>query len=262
MSPRPQWEEIERALAALLSTLPTETSPELPLPQAALMARLRKDIGNAIERLSQLKLGLDPIKPPATFFDPADPVVVGQLIARTMLAQPRVQLGDLRPFYGSGVYALYYSGTFPAYLPVCGRETPLYVGKADPRAPSAASPQEQGRTLSNRLSDHAKSITYAENLAIEDFHCRYLVVKSAWQNTAETYLIDHFKPIWNRELSICYGFGKHGDDPNTRKNTRSPWDTLHPGRPWAGQGNLPYSLSPAEISAAIAEHFAANPPRE
>ena len=53
------------------------------------------------------------------------------------------------------------------------------------------------------------------------------------QNGAENYLIDLFKPIWNSEIGICYGFGKHGDDPGTRKNLRSPWDSLHPGRDWA-----------------------------
>ena len=38
-------------------------------------------------------------------------------------------------------------------------------------------------------------------------------------------------------MGICYGFGKHGDDPQTRANLRSPWDTLHPGRDWAHRGS-------------------------
>ena len=50
------------------------------------------------------------------------------------------------------------------------------------------------------------------------------------------YLIDRFKPIWNNETKVCFGFGKHGDNAATRRNTVSPWDTLHPGRPWATGG--------------------------
>ncbi len=46
-------------------------------------------------------------------------------------------------------------------------------------------------------------------------------------------LIDLFEPIWKSEVDICYGFGKDGDDPETRANQRSPWGTLHPGCDWA-----------------------------
>ncbi|HZK66213.1 MAG TPA: DNA cytosine methyltransferase [Chloroflexota bacterium] len=69
------------------------------------------------------------------------------------------------------------------------------------------------------------------------------------------------RQVWNNETKICYGFGKHGDDPLTRSNTRSPWDTLHPGRKWAStEGNKPYHLSPEEIAASITEHLRKNPP--
>lgn len=121
----------------------------------------------------------------------------------------------------------------------------------------AVSVVEQG----DRLRDHAKSIRSAENLRVEDFDCRYLVVKSAWQNTAETYLIQRFRPVWNNEVGICYGFGKHGDDPRTRGNQRSPWDTIHPGRPWATRvGNRPNDLTAQDILARIVRHYVDSPP--
>ncbi|MFN0044429.1 MAG: Eco29kI family restriction endonuclease, partial [Alphaproteobacteria bacterium] len=78
---------------------------------------------------------------------------------------------------------------------------------------------------------------------------------------AEDYLIDLFKPIWNSEIGICYGFGKHGDAPETRANLRSPWDTLHPGRDWAHRDqNIRDAKSPDQITGKIAAHLAANPP--
>jgi hypothetical protein len=88
-----------------------------------------------------------------------------------------------------------------------------------------------------------------------------LVVKSAWQETAEDYLIAMFKPIWNNEMGVCYGFGKHGDAAKTRANRRSPWDTLHPGRKWATTSdNVPNEKSVTQILAEIAGHFAKFPP--
>ena len=69
-----------------------------------------------------------------------------------------------------------------------------------------------------------------------------------------------FKPIWNNEIDICYGFGKHGDDPKTRANLRSPWDTLHPGRDWAHRDpNMQDARPRQRILSDISNHFAANP---
>jgi hypothetical protein len=188
--------------------------------------------------------------------DPSDPEVIGKLIAETLLEQQRYPLANIPKFHGSGVYAIYYTGDFDAYLPVSKSETPMYVGKADPASHGAVTPVEQGTRLWGRLNDHRRNIGHANNLQLADFECRYLVVKSAWQITAEKYLINGFMPIWNDESRICFGFGKHGDDPGTRSNTRSPWDTLHPGRTWAWKdGNTPNPLTPEQIKANIGEHF-------
>ena len=107
-----------------------------------------------------------------------------------------------------------------------------------------------------------RSITHATNLNIANFECRHLVVRSAWIETAEDLLIHWFSPVWNNELKVCYGFGKHGDKADTRKNERSPWDTIHPGRPWAtAQNNTPNKLSIEDIYAAIAADYEAHPAR-
>jgi len=96
---------------------------------------------------------------------------------------------------------------------------------------------------------------------VEDFEYRALVVQTGWQDSAENYLIELFKPIWNSEVNICYGFGKHGDDPGTRANLRSPWDTMHPGRDWAHRDPKMKDARAAErITGDIAEHLAKYPP--
>lgn len=218
----------------------------------------RKQILKLMDKLQIVSTQLDPIKAPPKVFDPSDPSVIGKLIARTLLASPLHMLDDLDKFYGSGVYALYYTGNFIAYRPISNKDIPVYVGKVDPKSSKAINPEEQGVKLWNRLvGDHAKNLGKVKNLSSSDFRCRYLVVKSAWQNTAEKYLIDWFKPVWNDEMKVCFGIGKHGDSVDTRANTNSPWDTLHPGRAWA-ETMPPNSLSPEEIIDAVLDHYRKN----
>ncbi|MBE3040461.1 MAG: Eco29kI family restriction endonuclease [Chloroflexi bacterium] len=239
----------------LLAAVPEDLSTT-PSVTGSARNQLRQAIVALINRLENLSLALDPVRLPPYVLDPSDPQTMGTLIAQALLAQPRTPLKGVGRFYGSGVYALYYRGDFATYKPISRTETPIYVGKADPAEHGADSVLAQGERLSNRLGDHQRSIDAAENLRLEDFDCRYLVVKSAWQNTAESYLIDKHKPVWNNELGICYGFGKHGDSSDTRKNTRSPWDTLHPGRKWAATKNtVPNALSAKQIAEKILKHF-------
>ncbi|MGD9781136.1 MAG: Eco29kI family restriction endonuclease [Kiritimatiellia bacterium] len=67
-------------------------------------------------------------------------------------------------------------------------------------------------------------------------------------------MIRLFRPIWNKEVKICYGLGKHGDNADTRKNKRSPWDTMHPGRKWAADTTTD-QMALSEIEAKIKSHF-------
>lgn len=223
---------------------------------------VRREIGVVVEELARVMVGLDPVKEPESVFDPANPRTVGRFVGIALVAQDRHPLASVPSFYGSGVYALYYDGPFETYAPVVGTENPIYVGKADPANPAAKTPREQEQRLSGRLKDHARTIRKAtSSLDIEQFSCRYLVVQSGWQTAAEDYLINLFKPIWNDEIGICYGIGKHGDDPGTRGNLRSPWDTFHPGRDWAHRDqNIRDARPRDQIVSEISAHYKLHPP--
>lgn len=221
--------------------------------------KLEAQIKEAIDGLTTLLAKLDPVAQPTSVFDPSNPKVVGRFVALAMVAQDRHPLAHIPKFYGSGVYAIYYKGLFPAYQAISGTETPIYVGKASPNLSNARTPMEQGARLCGRLSDHRKNIgKAASTLDLADFEFRSLVVQSGWEAAAEDYLIHLFNPIWNRETNILYGLGKHGDSAKTRANQRSPWDTLHPGRAWAVATTVD-AKSVRQIDAELAAHFAQRP---
>ena len=89
---------------------------------------------------------------------------------------------------------------------------------------------DHGMALFKRLSEHSESVTVAENLNLQDFRCRFLVVDDIWIPLAESLLIEKFAPVWNRVLD---GFGNH-DPGRGRHSGKMPyWDCVHPGREWA-----------------------------
>jgi hypothetical protein len=222
--------------------------------------KLREELLSEARRLEWAAIRLDPTLRPRNVFDPSDPRTSGRIVALSMIAQPRHSLADLPAFYGAGVYALYYNGPYEAYLPLSGTEQPIYVGKADPKGAGAKDAVSQGTSLYDRLNEHRRNIMKATStLDIGHFECRFLIVQSGYQDTAENFLIDFFRPIWNSETRICFGLGKHGDSAGTRANKRSPWDTLHPGRTWA----LPLAEDQkpkTQIFLEIAEHLERVPP--
>lgn len=227
----------EHPLASLLSELRTLTG-RISAVEAGDDPRAIKKIRVGLEQVtSQLKsvtTKLDPILRPESIFDPTAPSTSGRVVALTLVAQTKHPLAKIPEFYGAGVYAIYYRGDFAPYAGLKERDHPIYVGKADPDNPSAKDAVSQGTKLSARLNEHARSIRKAvTTLDINDFECRFLIVQTGFQKSAEDYLINFFKPIWNSETKICFGLGKHGDSSETRVNKRSPWDTMHPGREWA-----------------------------
>lgn len=256
--PPQKLEDLATEIKRLSELIATEKAVDLPAPKAR---RVRSTITGACGKLQRLVADLDPIKHPGIVFDPSNPNVVGRVVAITLIAQTRKPLANVEKFYGSGVYAIYYNGGFKAYKPLSKREHPIYVGKADPSDAAAKTVYEQGDRLANRLGDHCRTVGKANTtLRLEDFEYRALVVQSGWQTPAEDYLIHLFRPIWNSEVGICYGFGKHGDAPQTRANLRSPWDTLHPGRDWAHRDKNMGDAKPAtQIVAEIQKHFGAHP---
>lgn len=252
-------ETLANQLKHLSETLAREEALPLPAQRAK---RVRKTITEAYDKLRKVIEDLDPIKHPGFVLEPSNPNVAGRIIGIAMIAQPRKPLATVERFYGSGVYALYYNGDFKAYRRISRKEHPIYVGKADPADPAGKTAMEQGDRLANRLNDHRKNIAKAAStLRLEDFEYRAVVVQTGYQAAAETYLIDLFKPVWNNETGVCYGLGKHGDDPSTRANLRSPWDTLHPGRDWAHRDpKMKDARPPDQIVKDIATHLATYPP--
>ena len=252
-------ENLAAQLKELSDSMANESASQLPAQQAK---KVRRTISEAYEKLFKIMADLDPIKTPDIVFNPSNPDVAARIVAITMIAQTRKPLMNVERSYGSGVYAIYYNGAFPAYEAISKKETPIYVGKADPANPKSRTVMEQGDKLSARLSEHRKNIEKATGtLRVADFEYRALVVQTGWQGSAEKYLIHLFNPIWNNEAKICYGFGKHGDAPETRANLRSPWDTLHPGRDWAHRDTkMKDARLTKRIVGDIAQHLAKSPP--
>jgi hypothetical protein len=186
---------------------------------------------------------------------------IAKYFAFIFVNQARGSLASLpdNPFYGSGVYAIYYvGGVEDAYTPLSKSETPIYLGKADPEEPYAEGTLNQGSSLWKRLREHAKSIGKAE-LDLKDFEYRYATIQSGMQASVEEFLIRLFKPIWNKEVKVCFGIGKHGDSASTRQNKRSPWDTMHPGRKWAADTKEDQA-SRSDVIEKITQHLKENPP--
>ena len=71
-------------------------------------------------------------------FNPLDKRHLGESVGQAMLKQPIRQLTELEKFEGAGIYAIYYTGSFPAYSALSLHNqgddftAPIYVGKAVP----------------------------------------------------------------------------------------------------------------------------------
>jgi len=171
-------------------------------------------------------------------FNPLDKRHLGESVGQAMLRQPVTPMAELARFDGAGVYAIYYSGDFPAYELIADRNrgeafsAPIYVGKAVPKGARKGGNLESnpGSVLHSRLMQHKRSIEEAENLSIDDFHCRFLIVDDIWIPLGESLLIAKFDPLWNKLID---GFGNHDPGKGRHAGLRPRWDVLHPGRPWA-----------------------------
>jgi hypothetical protein len=142
-------------------------------------------------------------------------------------------------FGGTGVYALYYRGKGDLYaalgeLNAEGCTQPIYVGKAVPRGWRTGRKRVTADPLLyRRLREHTHSITQADNLIVNEFSCRFMILSDLESDLVipvEAELIRLYQPLWN---AIIDGFGNH--DPGMGRYNQAPseWDTLHPGRVWA-----------------------------
>lgn len=242
---------------------------------ATVARRIRRALGVFADSVEDARATIDRVRLPKNSFDPFEPKTVGRMVAMATVAQPLVPLSAVPDAYGSGVYTIYYSGDHPLYAAISGTETPIYVGKADPGKADASNPREQGTKLTGRLHEHANTVREAERYAAEgrlppglhpirlsDFRCRRLVCATNAQLVTEVHLIRMFWPLWNSETKACWGMSKHGDAAGTRKNKRSPWDVVHPGRDWALDVILDDSLSPEAVRSRIETTLATTPPRK
>lgn len=197
-------------------------------------------------------------------YNPLDKMNLGKSVAGALLDQAVVALSDTTELQGAGVYAIYYTGSFPAYESVAARNRneefrqPIYVGKAIPkrgRKGDITTDTNKGTALRDRLRQHAASINQAVNLDLNDFYYRCLAVDDIWIPLGENMLIETFRPIWN---VVIDGFGNK--DPGARRATqhRSPWDVLHPGRVFAAK-LADGGITPEDITLRLGKFFAGQP---
>jgi hypothetical protein len=155
---------------------------------------------------------------------------------------PVLALPISEKFSGTGVYALYCTGKKAHYnkfseLNRLAYNYPIYIGKAVPegwRQSRVSCAANLGSAkLYYRLLDHVKSIKSVDNLSIEDFSCRFMIlegVSSDMIGTVEAALIKLNKPLWN---SVVDGFGNHDPGSGRYEQAKSDWDVIHHGRKWA-----------------------------
>lgn len=165
-------------------------------------------------------------------------------------------------FTGPGVYALYYIGQHDLYTPLYEKnrtsfDMPIYVGKA------VLTGWRQGRVTENgaaepklyqRLREHSRNIVVAENLNVEDFRCRFMILEDLATNmigTVEAALIRFYTPLWNIAVD---GFGNHTPGAGRFNQAKSDWDVIHPGRGWAEKCKGKHKTED-EIIANISGYF-------
>lgn len=172
-------------------------------------------------------------------FDPLDYGSLAKTLADRLMESELAPLSEVERFDGSGIYALFYEGRFPAYQKLARINSvrpgsfPIYIGEAVPKTLTGKSFEFADDTdstkdrLYRRIRHHMGSLTKAENLDVGDFSCKMLVLRPMWVPLAESALIGTFVPVWN---SVVPGFGNHDPGRGRGLGMLSDWDVLHPGR--------------------------------
>jgi hypothetical protein len=195
-------------------------------------------------------------------FNPLDTGNLGRSVETALVSRPLTGFNSMFPFWGSGIYAIYFTGSkdHPLYGRIASSPSPIYVGRARPEGSRKGKAKVKGgnrsKALSDRLYHHRTSIDQAENLATEDFSAKWLVADMLFVPMAEQLMIQTYQPIWN---GLIDGFGNNAPGGGRGKQVRPRWDTLHPGRYWADElPDPPYTAD--ELRLQILAHFDANPP--
>ncbi|MFG2901518.1 Eco29kI family restriction endonuclease [Streptomyces zaomyceticus] len=187
--------------------------------------------------------------PTSPQFNPLGLDLLGRNLREEMDGRPRVPLDEVKPFPGAGLYALYYKGDLAIYGGLKGVDIPIYVGKASAGDSSYGDPPNLAqRKLFDRISDHRRSISEPDNIQASHFDVRYLTLDDIWIVLGERALLRAYSPVlWN---TVMTGFG--GNPPGQgRRNARSVWDSVHPGRKRAAGLLCNRSYSAAEMEKLI-----------
>lgn len=176
---------------------------------------------------------------------------------------PITELPPIKKFHGTGVYAIYYIGKNELYKELAAKNRiefsmPIYVGKAVPRGWRQARIEnvsdKKTYELNTRLKEHSRSLKQSNNLVLDDFLCRFMILEgsaSSLIGTVEAALIRYYKPIWNVKID---GFGNHDPGKGRYNQAKSEWDVIHPGRPWA-EKCLGISPENNKVEERIIEYF-------
>lgn len=167
-------------------------------------------------------------------------------------------------FYGTGVYALYYTGKSQPYesygeLNRLEYKYPIYVGKAVPKGWRQSRISHNSNSVSaelyTRIREHTRNIEKVSGIEADDFACRFVIFEAAGSDmigTIEAALIKLNRPLWNSALD---GFGNHTPGAGRFNQAKSDWDVIHRGREWADKcTGIPKEKD--DILARITAHLA------
>jgi hypothetical protein len=194
-------------------------------------------------------------------YNPLDKLNLGRSVAEALLDSPVRPLAETADIVGAGVYAIYYTGDFGPYAPIVAMNVddrfsqPIYVGKAIPkggRKGGLGADAATGRSMRDRLSQHAATVQEAQNLNVAHFFYRCLVVDDIWIPLGENMMIETYKPIWNMVID---GFGNKTPGRGRSGQQRSPWDVIHPGRAFVDRLSLGPGIMSAEAIIGRLDEF-------
>lgn len=150
-----QVTQLRRRVAAF------DPSPKTSDLESATIRKFVDESGKLLLELRELREAVSPVHFGAIGISLGRSDGIAKFFAFSFVNQPKRPLTELSdaPFYGSGVYAIYYVGRGEkAYKPLSATETPIYFGKSTPGNANAETVEEQGQSLYKRLKEHAKNI--------------------------------------------------------------------------------------------------------
>jgi hypothetical protein len=198
-------------------------------------------------------------------FNPLERENLAQSIKGALIKQAERPLSVIDDFKGAGIYILYYSGDFLPYGRISAenaksRVTPVYIGKAIPKGGRMGVSKDtsvDSDALALRLRKHAAKIRGSENLDINHFYFKHLVIEDVFIPLGENILIRDLKPIWNSSIT---GFGNNAPGSGRGKQKPSFWDVLHPKKGSSKGKDVKTGMSLEDVERRVEEYFAGKGP--